>query len=442
MTSKNADHQSDIVIIGGGMVGLTTAIGLEQSGFSVTVVDRMPKATAVDDRFDGRASALAYAPSLLLQALGIWDYLQDHAQPILDIRVTDGSPASLMHIHFDHTQLGDGPLGYLVENQHIRAALHQRADKSSGLTWLDGQSVTDIERGSGHMTVTLEDGKTISASLLIGADGRQSLVRKWADFPLTEWAYKQTAIVCTIEHEQPHSGIAHEKFLPSGPFAILPLTGNRSNIVWSEKSHLAPTIMNLSDAAFNSELQRRVGDCLGKVSAIGGRWSWPLKLHSCDHFIADRITLVGDACHGMHPIAGQGLNLGLRDVAALIEVLTNHARAGMDIGSMTTLGDYQQWRRMDNTTLLAVTDGLTRLFSNNNPVLKPMRRAGLAVANQIPSAKKFFMAHARGTFGGSFGGTFGGSSGGSSGGSLGGNLSDSMGDIIGTLPKLLQGEKL
>lgn len=392
-------HSSDIIIIGGGLVGLTTAIGLDQAGFSVTVIDRLPRGDMTLESFDGRSAALAYAPCQLLDVLGIWDYMQPDAQPILEIRVTDGRKPSLMHLHFDNEELGDGPLGHLMENRHTRLALMRRLQDCQNVTWLDGETVTDIDRTAGAISITLESGQKIDGKLLVGADGRHSQVRTWAEFPLTKWDYGQSGIVCTMVHELSHCGIAHEKFLPSGPFAILPLTGNRSSIVWSEKNHLVDTIMGLSDRAFESELQRRVGDFLGKVSVIGGRWAYPLQLHYCDHFIADRVTLVGDACHGMHPIAGQGLNLGLRDVAALIETLVTHARAGMDIGSMTVLEDYQTWRRVDNAMLLSVTDGLTRLFSNGNPVLKHARETGLAIVDKIGPAKKFFMAHARGTIG-------------------------------------------
>lgn len=397
--STMTQQTSDILIIGGGLVGLTTAIGLDQAGFSVTVIDRLPKGEMVVGDFDGRSAALAYAPCELLKALGIWEFLEAYTQPILEIRVTDGRKPSLMHLHFDNEELGDGPLGHLAENRHTRLALMQRMESCERVTWLDGEEVSNIDRQPGHISVTLKSGKSVSAALLIGADGRHSQVRKWAEFPLSQWSYGQSGIVCTMAHELSHCGIAHEKFLPSGPFAILPLTGNRSSIVWSEKSHLIDTVMGLSDAAFESELQRRVGDFLGKVSVIGVKQAYPLQLHWCDHFVADRVTLVGDACHGMHPIAGQGLNLGLRDVAALIEVLVTHRRAGMDIGSLTTLTDYQTWRRMDNAMLLSATDGLTHLFSNNNPVLKHAREAGLAIVNQIAPAKKFFMAHARGTLG-------------------------------------------
>lgn len=390
---------SDIIVIGGGLVGLTTAIGLDQAGFSVTVIDQLPRGDMELDAFDGRSAALAYAPCQLLDALGIWDHLKPHTQPILEIRITDGRKPSLMHTHFDNEELGDGPLGHLAENRHTRLALMKRLADCDRVTWLDGEKVSKIDRSPAAVIVTLDSGKTMDASLLVGADGRNSMVRKWAEFPKTEWSYGQTGIVCTMAHELSHGGVAHERFLPSGPFAILPLTGNRSSIVWSEKEHLVDTIMNLPDAAFESELQRRVGDFLGKVSVIGGRWAYPLHLHWCDHFISDRVTLVGDACHGMHPIAGQGLNLGLRDVAALIEVLTHHRRAGLDIGSLITLEDYQTWRRMDNAMLLAATDGLTHLFSNNDSLLKSLRETGLALVNQIPPAKKLFMAHARGTVG-------------------------------------------
>ena len=400
-------NKTDIIIIGGGMAGMTTAIGMAMSGFDVSVVDHTPRGNMSAGEFDGRSSALSYAPCQLFKALDIWKYLEDVAQPILEIRITDGP--SPLHLHFDNESLGDGPLGNMVENRHTRLALFKRMDELDNITYLAPEKVISFNKEPSHVTVTLDSGTVIEGKLLLGIDGRNSQVRKWAGFHLHGWGYGQTGIVCTIEHEHSHCGIAHERFLPSGPFAILPLTGNRSSIVWSEKDHLVDTIMGLSDRAFESELQRRVGDFLGKVSVVGGRWAYPLTLQYCDEFVSDRVTLVGDACHGMHPIAGQGLNLGLRDVAAIVEVVTDAARAGLDIGSLSVLEQYQQWRRVDNAALLSVTDVLTKLFSNDIAPIRHARDLGIAVVDQVEPLKNVFMQHARGT--------------------------------VGELPKLLQGER-
>ena len=400
-------NETDIIIIGGGMAGMTTAIGMAMSGFDVTVVDHTPRGDMSAGEFDGRSSALSYAPCQLFKALDIWKYLEDVAQPILEIRITDGP--SPLHLHFDNESLGDGPLGNMVENRHTRLALFKRMDELDNITYLAPEKVVSFNKEPSNVSVTLDSGKVIEGKLLLGIDGRNSQVRKWAGFHLHGWGYGQTGIVCTIEHEHSHCGIAHERFLPSGPFAILPLTGNRSSIVWSEKDHLVDTIMGLSDRAFESELQRRVGDFLGKVSVVGGRFAYPLTLQYCDEFVSDRVTLVGDACHGMHPIAGQGLNLGLRDVAAIVEVVTDAARAGLDIGSVSVLEEYQQWRRVDNAALLSVTDVLTKLFSNDIAPIRHARDLGIAVVDQVEPLKNVFMQHARGT--------------------------------VGELPKLLQGER-
>ena len=407
------DDKRDIILVGGGLTGMAAAIGLAKSGFSVAVIDRQPADIQTDDPFDGRASAIAYSSSHFLRALGLMDLLEPVAQPILEIRVSDGP--SLMHLHFDHSELSQdglpvGPLGYMIENRHTRRALFAVADPLDNLEVIAPDSVSSIDRSAGSVCVSLASGRTLSAALLLGGDGRGSMVRRDAGISVNGWSYNQSGIVAALQHEESHAGIAHERFLPSGPFALLPLTGNRSSLVWTEKEKLAKTIMGLSDRAFEAEVQERAGDFLGKISVIGGRWSYPLSVQFADTYIANRTALIGDAAHGIHPIAGQGLNLGLRDVAALIEVLVEAREVGLDIGSEDTLNRYQEWRRVDNMTLVSVTDVLTRLFSNDIGPIKMARDIGIAAVNQIPPLKKFFMAHARGT--------------------------------VGTLPKLLTGQSL
>jgi len=399
---------TDIAIIGGGLAGLAAGIGLASHGLKVTVIDRGEPGDQTLESFDGRSSAIAFASCNLLEAIGVWKHLEGQTQPIKEIRISDGP--SLLHLHFDHRALGQGPLGQMVENRHMRLALHARAKELPNLTHLAPAEVTGIERDASAAQLTLATGDTIKAALLLGIDGRTSQTRASAGIGVTEWGYKQVGIVCSIEHELPHGGIAHERFLPSGPFAILPLTGNRASLVWTEHDHLAKTIMGLSPRAFEAEVQRRCGDFLGKVSVIGGRWCYPLTLQFADRYTDTRLALVADAAHGMHPIAGQGLNMGLRDVAALIEVVVEAARAGLDIGSDHVLERYTRWREFDNVTLMTVTDVLNRLFSNDIAPIRVARDVGLAVVEQIPPLKKFFMAHARGT--------------------------------VGTLPRLLTGERL
>jgi 2-octaprenyl-6-methoxyphenol hydroxylase len=315
-----------------------------------------------------------------------------------------------MHLHFDHESLGEGPLGNMIENRHTRVALSKRVEEFDNIKVLAPESVSAVERSKSSAKVTLSSGAVITSKLLLGIDGRQSFVRRNAGIPVSHFSYGQIGIVCSIEHEHSHCGIAHERFLPSGPFAILPLTGNRSSLVWTEKEHLKDTIMGLSDRAFNAEVKRRVGDFLGEVNVIGGRWAYPLTLQFSDTYIDTRMALIGDAAHAIHPIAGQGLNMGLRDVAALLETIADSMHVGLDIGSDQTLQKYQEWRRFDNASLIGVTDILNRLFSNDISPIKFARDAGLAIVDQIPPLKNFFMSHARGT--------------------------------VGELPKLLQGEPL
>lgn len=395
--SDNQDIICDIAIIGGGLAGLTAAIGLARHGFDVAVIDRAPIGDLTAVEYDGRASALAFATCRMLEALGIWDHMAPYAQPINEIRVSDGP--SLLHLHFDHKALGEGPLGNMVENRHTRLALFERVKQVEDITLLMEESVSDIARSNSEARVSLASGKTVTSRLLVGADGRASMVRQDAAIPVSTFEYQQHGIVCSIEHEIGHQGIAHERFLPSGPFAILPLTGNRASLVWTEKSHLVDTIMGLSERAFAAEVQRRTGDFLGQVTPVGGRWAYPLTLQYADTYTDTRMVIVGDAAHGIHPIAGQGLNLGLRDIAALVEVLVEAKTVGLDIGSEQVLAQYSQWRHADNAALISVTDILNRLFSNDIEPIRVARDVGLAVVDKIPPLKNFFMSHARGTVG-------------------------------------------
>jgi 2-octaprenyl-6-methoxyphenol hydroxylase len=396
--AKNqADIQADITIIGGGLAGMTAAIALADQGFAVALIDRAPQADLTAAGYDGRASALAYASCQLFEALGIWPHMSPYAQPILEIRVSDGP--SLLHLHFDHETLGDGPLGHMVENRHTRIALFARLAEVAGITLLAPEEVTGIERTAGAAIVTLASGRTVTSKLLVGADGRASQVRRHAALPVSTIDYRQHGIVASIEHEYSHCGIAHERFLPSGPFAILPLTGNRSSLVWTEKSHLTETIMGLPERAFESEVRRRTGDFLGDIRVVGGRWAYPLSLQYASEYVADRLVLVGDAAHGIHPIWGQGLNLGLKDVAVLAEVLADAARVGLDIGSPAVLENYSRWRTTDNASVYAITDLFNRLFSNDILPLKLARDVGMAAVDRVTPLKNFFMSHARGTVG-------------------------------------------
>ena len=396
---KTQSDKFDILISGGGMVGLTLACGLAISGFEVAVVDIAEPDGLVDKKFDGRSSAIAYASYKMLESLGIVKHLGANVQPIDEIRVTDSDVP--LFLHFDKDELGEGPLGLMVENRHNRQALFKRLKELPNIHLFAPDKVVEhvFDAASSGVEVILNSGKHINAKLMVGAEGRQSPLRQDAEIGLVKAAYNQVGIVATIEHELPHMGIAHERFLPDGPFAILPLTGNRFSLVWSVAADVAPEILKLSDRAIEAEIQKRIGGFLGKIKIMGPRWSHPLSMQFAEQYIDDRMVLVGDAAHGIHPIAGQGLNMGYRDVAALLEVLNTAKLEGADIGSDEVLGKYVQWRRFDNMTMIAAMDGLTRLFSNNIKPLKHARAIGLEVVNHIPPLRRFFMRHARGTVG-------------------------------------------
>ncbi len=392
-----AGDDCDVLINGGGMVGLALGIAVADAGLRAVVIDTDDPARMLSAPYDGRASAIAHASQQALEAVGAWRQVADRAEAILDIRVTDG--ASPLFLHYDHKALDGAPFGYMVENRHMRQALHKRASEVANLEMIAPMTALDFDRRSTGARVALADGRRITCRLIVGAEGRRSPSREAAGIATDGWSYHQSGIVCTVRHAEPHNGTAQEHFLPSGPFAILPLPDNRSSLVWTEREDLTPAMMALDDAAFMAEVAKRFGDYLGEISIEGPRWSYPLSLQLAERYIDRRLALAGDAAHGMHPIAGQGLNVGLRDVAALAEVLVEAARLGLDIGAADVLERYQRWRRFDNMTLLAVTDVLNRLFSNDIGAVKLARDVGLAGVQQMPFLKRFFMRHARGTVG-------------------------------------------
>ena len=391
------EESADVLIAGGGMVGLTLACALGGVGVRVVVVDRNDPAAARAEAFDGRASAIAFASQRQLAAIGAWRDMAEEAQPILKIRVSDGP--SRLFLHYDHRELGGEPLGYMVENRVIRRALYAAAGRSKTLRLLAPRTVERLEPGPGRVTARLSDGSTLRAALVVAADGRNSALRRAAGIRAVEWRYPQAGIVCTVVHERDHGGAAQERFLPAGPFAILPLKGKRSSLVWTERAELAPAIMALEEARFEEEMRERFGDFLGAVRLLGPRWCYPLSFLHAESYVAKRLVLVGDAAHCMHPLAGQGLNMGLRDVAALAEILVEARRLGLDVGAERVLERYQRWRRFDNLVLLAVTDSLNRLFSNEIPPVRLARDLGLAAVNRVPPLKRLLMRHAGGTLG-------------------------------------------
>lgn len=394
-------QQTDIVIGGGGMVGLALGLALAGSGLQVTVVDPVPAQAATDEKFDGRVSALAYASVRLFKALDVWPRLERDAQPINDILVTDaalGRAPSPFSLHFDSREAG-APLGHILENRHIRAALFATATETKSLSLISPAAIADIAAGPHHADVTLSDGRMLRARLVVAADGRESPMRERMGIGVVAWSYAQWGLVATVEHERPHNGVAYEHFLPSGPFAILPMTGNRSSLVWTEKDSVAPAMMKLPEDAFNAEIAQRFGDHLGKTNAAGPRWSYPLKFHLARDYVRPRFALAGDAAHGIHPLAGQGLNLGLKDAGALAEIVLDSARLGLDFGMLDTLKRYERWRRFDAFTLAAATDGLNRLFSNDFAPLRAARDFGMGLVDQIGPVRRFLMRHAGGDVG-------------------------------------------
>lgn len=379
------------------MVGLTLTCALASAGIAVTVIDRESAKIRRDAAFDGRTSAIARGSQQMLAALGAWEGMSAEAEPIREIRVSDG--ASPLFLHYDGAEVVGGPLGYIIENRVIRQALMARIAELPLAVHAEGRTVLGIERGSHRIEAGLDDGGLITAQLAIAADGRDSPLRHAAGIGVFESRYSQTGIVCTVAHERPHRGIAQERFLSAGPFAILPMTGNRSSIVWTEREDLAPSILALDEKAFAAELAARFGDYLGQLRIVGPTFNYPLGVSHAKCYTALRLALIGDAAHAIHPIAGQGLNLGLRDVAALAEVLVEAHRLGLDLGAASALDRYERWRRFDNSLMMAVTDGLNRLFSNDIAPVRAARDLGLAVLDRAAPVKNRFMNHAMGLLG-------------------------------------------
>jgi len=398
---RGMSEMSDILIVGGGLNGPALALALAQAGRSVTVIDALPETVRKDAAFDGRGYALALASVRLLRRIGVWERVEDHAQPMLEIKVSDGRAGegpSPFFLHFDHAEIEEGPMGQMIEDRYLRRALLEAMDEAEGITQVtDSVSAQEVDARS--VTLTLASGKTVSGRMVVGCDGRASGTAVRAGIRRTGWGYGQTALVAAVAHERPHHGIAHQFFMPPGPLAILPLPGNVSSIVWSESEATAASFAALSDDDFMEVLRPRFGDFLGEISLKGKRYTYPLGLTIANSFVAERLALVGDAAHGMHPIAGQGLNAGLRDVGALAQVVSEAARRGEDFAAPDVLERYQQWRRFDTATLAAVTDATNRLFSNDNPVLRLGRDIGMGVLGSMPGLRRGFIREAAGLTG-------------------------------------------
>jgi len=396
------EFDTDIAIVGGGLNGPALALALAKAGLHVTLIDALDLKTRKNAGFDGRSYAMALTSVRLLQGIDVWEAVADHAQPILEIKVTDGRAGegpSPFFMHFDHAEIEEGPMGHMIEDRHLRYALLTAVADETNIDQMNGETVVAQTADDAGITLSLASGMQVRARMLVGADGRRSGTATRANIKRIGWSYGQTALVCAMEHEKPHHGIAHQFFMPPGPLAILPLTGNRSSIVWSEKTTEAARINALPDLDYLDVLRPRFGDFLGDISLAGARYTYPLSLSLAHDMVAARVALLGDAAHGVHPIAGQGLNAGMRDVAALAEVIIDAQRRGEDFGSAAVLARYQEWRRFDNTALALATDTFNRLFSNDNELLRMARDMGMAAINALPSIRRGFIREAAGLTG-------------------------------------------
>lgn len=395
---SQSSHHFDVIISGGGLVGLALAVALGRESLRVAVVEQNASELQLSSTFDGRVSAIAKGSQNLLQAIGVWEHVAPYAEPIRDIRVSDADSPFFLHYACD--EVGADAFGCIAENRDLRAALLKIAEECSGnITLFAPAQIAQFITDPAGVEVILGNGRSLRSSLLVGADGKNSRLRREAGIGVMQTNYAHSAIVCTIEHELPHQGLAQERFLPVGPFAVLPMRGNRSSLVWTEPQERIQTYLGLPDDEFNQEIAGRVGVYLGAVKAVGPRYRYPLSLVHAARYTSQRLALIGDAAHAIHPIAGQGVNLGYRDVAVLAELLVEAKKNGQDIGDASVLAHYERWRRFDTMTMMLVTDGMTRLFSNNLLPLKLARGLGLAVVGKIPPLKKFFMRHAMGLVG-------------------------------------------
>ncbi|GAB4239809.1 MAG: ubiquinone biosynthesis hydroxylase [Methyloligellaceae bacterium] len=404
MTSGRSTPVCDIAIAGGSFAGLSLALALARAleGLRISVIDRTDPGAALSPGFDGRSLALSPASRNLLAALGVWPALADDAQPITAMEITDSRLENVVRpalLHFGEPSPEGEPVAWMVETRHLRRALFEAVAQTPAITFCAPESVAAFHAGDSAIEVSLGSGGTIAAGLLVAADGKKSALRRLAGIRTVGWSYDQVGIAATVAHEKPHHGVAIQHFLPSGPFAILPLTGNRSSLVWTEQTDRGRELVALDDTAFLAELKRRFGSSRGALSLAGPRAAFPLDMHVARSFTAPRLALIGDAAHAVHPLAGQGLNIGLRDVAALTQVVAEGNRIGLSPGDAQLLRRYEQWRRFDSVLSGLAMDGLNRLFSNDNAPLRGLRDIGLGLVERMPALKQAFMQEASGLTG-------------------------------------------
>ena len=399
--TATSDSTRDLVILGGGLVGMTLALAAAKKGMSSHVIDRADPAELTAEGFDDRATAISTASWHLFENIGIAEGLEQFACDIASIAVTDqNKPGRLDFVPGE----GGGTLGRMFPNRRLRLALFEAAAKEPLINWVAKAHVTERQRSEYGVAAVLADGQNLKGRLMIAAEGRQSPTRDAAGISIAKWDYKHRAIIAGLTHEKPHGNVAWEIFYPAGPFALLPLNDDadgthRSSLVWTVSEEDAAGVTKLGDRAFLAEIEKRMGGVLGKVLSVGHRSSYPLGFHHTAKITGERLALIGDSAHGIHPIAGQGLNLGLRDVGALVEVLADGARLGLDPGDAELLKRYETWRGLDSFMVALATDGLTRLFGVPGKAASAVRRLGMAAVQRTPLLKSFFMDEARGVSG-------------------------------------------
>ena len=389
----------DVIIGGVGIVGAMMALSLADSGLKVAVIDEVATAPKKSSNFDGRAYALSPSTFRMLSCLKLWNDLATDVQPILDIKVSDGLAglgASPLHMHLDHREMEEGPIGFMVEDRYLRKVLLDKLIVSRQIDKIFRTSIINQKILPGYVEIELSNNKIITTKILVGSDGRQSKIASNAGIKRTIYDYNQTSLVCAVSHEHDHFGEAHQFFMPNGPLAILPLTQNRSSIVWTETNVVAQRIAQLGNKEFLKELKYRFGDFRGQIFLEGKRYSYPLSLSMSDKIYSNRVALIGDAAHALHPVAGQGLNLGMRDAASLAEILIFANRRGEDIGSLAVLKRYSSWRQLDRALLSGFTHTVNKLFSNDSLILRAVRDLSMATINKIPFLRRSLMAEASG----------------------------------------------